>query len=221
MANRVTYDDYSLFIRGERVFIFSGESHLHLLPATDLWLDVFQKTKGLCFNTVSYYVYWAPLEGEEGVYVADGIFAFEPFLDAAKQAGIYLLARPGPVSSLGDTDLYVLQSQHINAEASGGGFPGWLQRINGQLRTRAPGYLSATDNYITNTGAIIAKAQVANGGPIILVQPEIEVSGAVGAIDGFTDLTYFAYVKQKWYNAGIIVLLTQKDAWAQGLFASG
>ena len=91
------------------------------LPVPDLWLDVFQKVKALGFNAVSFYVHWALLEGQPGHYLAEGIFAFEPFFEAAQQAGIYLIARPGP---------------YINAESSGGGFPGWLQRIKGQLRTR-------------------------------------------------------------------------------------
>lgn len=39
------------------------------------------------------------MEGEPGVYRADGIFDFEPFFDAASKAGIYLIARPGPVSN--------------------------------------------------------------------------------------------------------------------------
>jgi beta-galactosidase GanA len=100
------------------------------LPVSSLYIDIFQKIKALGFNTVSFYVDWALLEGKPGSYRADGIFDLQPFFDAAKQAGIYLLARPGP---------------YINAEVSGGGFPGWLQRVNGTLRTRDPGYWDATE----------------------------------------------------------------------------
>jgi hypothetical protein len=67
-----------------------------------------------------------------GVYRSEGIFDLQPFYDAATEAGIYLIARPGP---------------YINAEVSGGGFPGWIQRINGTLRTRATDFLNATDKY--------------------------------------------------------------------------
>jgi beta-galactosidase GanA len=84
-------------VYGERVFVFSGEFHPYRLPVPDLWLDIFQKVKALGFNGVSFYVHWALLEGQPGTYLAEGIFAFEPFFDAAKQAGIYLIARPGPV----------------------------------------------------------------------------------------------------------------------------
>lgn len=97
-----------------------------------MWLDVFQKIKALGFNCVSFYVDWALVEGKPGEYRAEGIFALEPFFEAAAQAGIYLLARPGP---------------YINAEVSGGGFPGWLQRVNATLRTSDPAYLAATDKY--------------------------------------------------------------------------
>ena len=70
------------------------------------------------------------LEGKPGQYRAEGVFDLHPFFDAALEAGIYLIARPGP---------------YINAEVSGGGFPGWLQRVNGMFRTAAPDFLAATD----------------------------------------------------------------------------
>lgn len=129
----VTWDEDSLYIHGERVVIFSGEVHPFRLPVPTLYLDIFQKIKALGFNMVSFYVDWALLEGKPGHFRADGIFDLEPFFDAATKAGIYLLARPGP---------------YINAEASGGGFPGWLARVKGILRTNATDYLDATDKLV-------------------------------------------------------------------------
>lgn len=126
----VTWDEHSLFIHGERAMIFSGEVHPFRMPVPSLHLDIFQKIKALGFNMVSFYVDWALLEGKPGEFRADGIFDLEPFFEAATKAGIYLLARPGP---------------YINAEVSGGGFPGWLQRVDGVLRTSAPDFLEATD----------------------------------------------------------------------------
>jgi hypothetical protein len=110
-------------------------------------------------------------------------------------------------------DPNLTELQYINAESSGGGFPGWLQRIKGQLRTRAPDYLAATDNYMANIGATIAKAQITNGGPVILVQPENEYTGSSGNITGgFPDPVYFAYVKKQLRDAGIVVPLINNDA---------
>ncbi|TVY57797.1 putative beta-galactosidase A [Lachnellula cervina] len=207
LQDLVTYDEHSLLVHGERVYVFSGEFHPYRLPVPDLWLDVFQKVKALGFNAVSFYVHWALLEGKPGEYSAEGVFSFEPFFDAAKQAGIYLIARPGP---------------YINAESSGGGFPGWLQRLSGQLRTRAPDFLAATDNYMANIGAAIAKAQITNGGPVILVQPENEYTGSDGPVTGgFPDPVYFAYVKKQIRDAGIVVPLISNDASPKGIFAPG
>jgi hypothetical protein len=109
---------------------------LRRLPVLDLYIDIFQKVKSLGYNMVSFYVDWALLEGKPGVYREEGVFDLQPFYDAAQAAGIYLLARPGP---------------YINAEVSGGGFPGWLQRVNGTLRTRAQDYLNATDKYLLHS----------------------------------------------------------------------
>jgi hypothetical protein len=130
MQDLVTWDEHSIFIRGERAMIFSGEVHPFRLPVPSLWLDVLEKIKAMGFNTVSFYVDWALLEGTPGEFRADGIFSLEAFFEAATKAGLYLIARPGP---------------YINAEVSGGGFPGWLQRIKGKLRTAEADFLAATD----------------------------------------------------------------------------
>lgn len=62
-------------------------------------------------------------------------------------------------------------------------------------------------------GASIAKAQITNGGPVILVQPENEYSGSVGPVTGgFPDPVYFAYVKKQLRDAGIVVPFVNNDA---------
>ncbi|KAL1961973.1 hypothetical protein VTN77DRAFT_708 [Rasamsonia byssochlamydoides] len=200
----ITWDNQSLYIRGERIMIWSGEVHPYRLPVQSLHLDVFQKVKALGFNCVSFYVDWALLEGKPGSYRADGIFALEPFFEAASQAGIYLLARPGP---------------YINAESSGGGFPGWLQRIPAILRTRAPEYMNATKNYAYNVAATIAKAQITNGGPVILYQPENEYTGFTNGQQ--FDPQYMQDVMDIARAAGIVVPFINNDASPEGHDAPG
>jgi len=85
-------------------------AYAYRLPVGSLYLDIFQKIKALGFNGVSFYTDWALLEGQPGVFNSASVFDFQPFFDAASEAGVFLLARPGP---------------YINAEVSGGGFPGW------------------------------------------------------------------------------------------------
>ncbi len=66
---------------------------------------------------------------------------------------------------------------------------------------------------MANIAAAIAKAQITNGGPVILVQPENEYSGSYGTVTGgFPNPTYFAYVKKQLRDGGIIVPFINNDA---------
>ncbi|KAH8589576.1 beta-galactosidase [Bisporella sp. PMI_857] len=213
----VTWDRYSIFVRGERVLFLSGEFHPFRLPSPGLWLDVFQKVKALGFSGVSFYTNWALMEGAPGEFRADGVFALEGFFDAASQSGIYLLARPGP---------------YINSEVSGGGYPGWVSRIKGPIRTNATDWHDATRNYIKRVGAIISKAQITNGGPVILFQPENEYTICADALAGAgldsikdlskcLNLNYMADVEAMWRDAGIVLPYIVNDALPIGNFVPG
>ncbi|KAH7363213.1 beta-galactosidase [Plectosphaerella cucumerina] len=196
----VTWDDHSLFINGERLMVFSGEFHAFRLPVKSLWLDILQKIKASGYNCVSIYINWHLIEAKRGEFRADGIFALEPFFEAAKKAGLYVLPRPGP---------------YINAEVAGGGFPGWLTRVPGALRTSEPGYMNATDLYTHEIGKIIAEAQITNGGPVIIFQLENEYQFAM---DGFPmpDYDYWSQVDAQFRNAGVVVPYINNEAHMYG-----
>lgn len=204
----MTWDEHSLFIRGERIMIYAGEFHPFRLPSPGLWLDVFQKIKAMGFSAVSFYVDWGLVEGNPGHVNMGGPFSLQDFFAAASETGIYLLARPGP---------------YINAETASGGFPGWVDRIRGVLRSHAPDYLSATQNYVAAVGKTVAEAQITNGGPVIAVQPENEYSNFPGVIN-FPDEAakeYMAFVEQQYRDAGIDVPLFVNDNLILGSFAPG
>ncbi|THX48122.1 putative beta-galactosidase, partial [Aureobasidium pullulans] len=110
---------------------------------------------------------------------------------------------------------------YINAEVSGGGFPGWLARNPGIPRTRDPRFLNATDNYSRQIGEIIAKAQITEGGPVILYQPENEYSQAVSSDPEFPDQVYMAAVEKRFRDAGIVVPSILNDAYPHGFFSPG
>lgn len=88
------------------------------------------------------------------------------------------------------------------------------------MRTNATDFLSATDLYQQRLGQTIAAAQITNGGPVVLVQPENEYSYPYGDIV-FPNHEYFAYVESQLRNAGIVVPFIDNDAGPQGLFAPG
>ncbi|PVH72553.1 glycoside hydrolase family 35 protein [Cadophora sp. DSE1049] len=211
LQDLVTWDKYSIYVRGERILFLSGEFHPFRLPSPGLWLDVFQKIRALGYSGVSFYLMWGLLEGEPGHFQSNGVFDLQEFFDAATQAGIYLLARPGP---------------YINSEVSGGGYPGWLQRIEGNVRTNTPIFLNATGNYVSKVGKIISEAQITNGGPVILFQPENEYTmcsgfASIEDISACLEKDYMASVEQQWRGSGIRVPFINNDAFPIGNFAPG
>ena len=187
---------------------YSGEFHPFRLPSPGLWLDVFQKIKAMGFSGVSFYTDWGLLEGNPGHVVTDGVFGLDEFFSAAQEAGIYLLARPGP---------------YINAETAAGGFPGWTLRIKAVLRSTAQEYLDATNTYVSTIGKIIADAQITNGGPVILFQPENEYTTYPGVTNFPSEMNkeYMGYVEQQFRDAGIVVPFVDNDNRVEGAFAPG
>ncbi|KAF9535066.1 beta-galactosidase [Crepidotus variabilis] len=199
----VTYDEYSLLIHGERVMIFSGEWHPYRLPVADLYLDVFQKIRSMGFTAVSFYVFWGLLEPKRGEISFEGIRDLQPFFDAAKEADIYLIARPGP---------------YINAETTAGGFPGWGTTVPGLWRTSNQTYVDAYSGYIKAIGKVLADNEITKGGPIILVQSENEYTSFE---EPYTeDFEYEKILMQQLIDAGITVPIIHNDASPSGHYTS-
>lgn len=65
-------------------------------------------------------------------------------------------------------------------------------------------------------GGILADAQITKGGPLILVQPENEYTGAVPGFGPFPNPYYMQDVEDQLRNAGIIVPLISNDASPDG-----
>ncbi|TQK11846.1 beta-galactosidase-like protein [Herbaspirillum sp. SJZ107] len=158
---KVTWDRYSLLVDGKRIVVWSGEIHPFRLPNPSLWRDVIQKMKALGFNGVSFYFDWAYHSPKPGVYDFSGVRDMDRLLRIAEEEGMYVIARPGP---------------YVNAELSGGGFPGWMFRNKAEARTDDPVYLAAADEWLGRINAIIARHQVTNGGgSVIAYQLENEL----------------------------------------------
>ncbi|GLB41894.1 putative beta-galactosidase, domain 3 [Lyophyllum shimeji] len=197
LTNAVTWDSHSLLIQGQRVFILSAEIHPWKLPGNpDLWADIFQKVKANGFNTVSFYVNWAlhfptpTTNNGQGDFQEGTYRDIQRFIDEAKKAGLWLIARPGP---------------YINGETTGGGFPGWVGNIAGSLRTDNPSYQQAWTPYMTAISKIIARNQITNGGPIILVQAENEFSASAA------HNVYMQAIIDLYRANGIVVPITHND----------
>lgn len=84
----------------------SGEFHTFRLPVPSLWPDILQKAKAAGLNALSVYTHMGLINPSRGVVDFDGFRALQPLFDAAKDAGIFIVLRPGP---------------YINAETTAGG----------------------------------------------------------------------------------------------------
>ncbi|VXA98082.1 beta-galactosidase [Massilia sp. 9I] len=157
----VEWDQYSLKVDGKRVVVWSGEIHPFRLPNPALWRDVIQKMKALGFNGVAFYFDWGYHSPAPGVYDFSGVRNVERALQIAQEEGMYVIARTGP---------------YVNAELTGGGYPGWMFRSRAEARTDDPVYLAAVDEWMTQINAIIARHQVTDGGGnVIAYQLENEL----------------------------------------------
>ena len=107
----ITFDKYSLMVDGKRIFIKSGAFHYFRTPGEEMAKDRFSKMKAGGYNTVDIYFNWNYHSPEQGVYDFSGIKDVRKVLQAAKDAGLFVIARPGPF---------------INAEVNAGGLPFWL-----------------------------------------------------------------------------------------------
>jgi len=198
-VHTITWDQYSLMIDGNRVFIWSGEFHPFRLPSPSLWMDVLQKMKASGYDTVSMYFDWSYHSPKQGVEDFTGIRNMDQALTDAAMAGLYVIARPGP---------------YINAETNAGGFPGWLLTQSGKARTNASDYLAATDEWQTAIDAVIARHQLTNGtGTVIAYQIENELAST-----GAGESAYLSHLNAKARGDGISVPIFHNDKGRNGIW---
>ncbi|KAG6901783.1 hypothetical protein C0995_008029 [Termitomyces sp. Mi166 len=192
LTDKVGWDPYSFYIHGQRIFLQSGEFHTWRLPVPALWKDITQKAKAAGFNALSIYVHWHLLNPKKGVVDLTGINELQPLFDAAKEAGLFIIARPGP---------------YINAETTTGGLPGHVTTVpgdpfwnpyNGEMRSNDTFYHDAWQDYWNAVIPVIAKNQITNGGPVIMVQIENEYYNGPGQNE------YVAQLRQRALDLGIV-----------------
>ncbi|KAK7688664.1 hypothetical protein QCA50_008202 [Cerrena zonata] len=196
LTDVVQWDNYTLFVHDQRIFLHSGEFHPWRLPVPDLWLDIFQKMVAGGFNG-------GLSNPAPGVLDFDDWRAVQPLFDAAKAAGIFLVIRPGP---------------YINAETTAGGLAHWAISLTTStaLRTNASDYQAAWTPYITQMAKFIEPNQVSNGGPVIAVQ----IDNEYGPVPD-SHAQYFAQIEKVYRDNGIVVPFTYNDPGERMGFVNG
>jgi beta-galactosidase GanA len=197
LTKLVTWDNYSLSIQNQRTFIFAGEFHYQRLPVPELWPDIFQKFRAQGLNTVSIYFFWSYHSPSPGVYDFDtGAKNVQRLLDAAKEAGLWVIARPGP---------------YCNAESNAGGLALWTtDGAWGNYRTGDEKYYNAWLPWTKAIGEILRRNQITNGGPVVLVQIENELDQTVYQ-KNHTLVKYMEQLKHSFRESGIVVPFTHNE----------
>ncbi|EJU05035.1 glycoside hydrolase family 35 protein [Dacryopinax primogenitus] len=206
LTDLVQWDPYSLYVMGQRIFLWSGEFHTWRLPVPDLWPDILQKAKAAGMNTISIYVHWGLTNPSNGTVDFTGVRALAPLFDAALASGLWVVVRPGP---------------YINAETTAGGIAHWVtSEVAGHLRTNATDYESSWVPYIKGIIEECKPYQITEGGPIIAVQIDNEYTQADSP--GWPGKAeYFEQLEALYRSEGIVVPLTYNDPGMGDNFAHG
>ncbi len=165
---------------GKPLQIISGEMHYPRIPRA-YWRERLRMAKAMGLNSITAYVFWNFHEPTEGTYDFSGNHDVAEFVREAQQEGLYVILRPGP---------------YVCAEWELGGYPAWMLKDHGTLRSGDPKHMAAVRKWLQRLGKELAPLQAANGGPIIAVQVENEY----GSFD--SDHEYMRQSRQALIDAG-------------------
>lgn len=115
------------------------------------------------------------------------------------------------------------RTSYINAELSAGGFPGWRQHAPEGIywRVSSEAYYKEITPYLQEIGKRLAPHQITNGGSIILLQLENELSNPAAPGYDWPANGYMKFLRDEFNNAGINVPLIHNDVAHFGYYAPG
>jgi beta-galactosidase len=147
-------------IDGKSEIILCASLFYFRLPR-DVWRDRLSKVKAFGYNAIDVYFPWNYHETEEGVWDFSGEKDVAQFLQEASDAGLWVIARPGP---------------YICSEWDGGALPAYLfVKENLRLRDNDPLFLQHVAKWYAQILPILQKYEHGQGGSIIAVQLENEL----------------------------------------------
>ncbi|MEV5980230.1 beta-galactosidase family protein [Streptomyces sp. NPDC052114] len=190
---RVGEDDFEL--DGRPVRLLSGALHYFRVHEAQ-WGHRLAMLRAMGLNCVETYVPWNLHEPRPGAF--HDVEALGRFLDAAREAGLWAIVRPGP---------------YICAEWENGGLPHWLTgAVGARARTRDEEYLGHVNRWFRRLLPQVVARQHRGagdgsgaGGPVIMVQVENEY-GSYGS-----DQVYLRHLVDLLRAEGVTVPLFTSD----------
>lgn len=180
----VAVEGRRLVVDGSAVPLLSGEVHYWRLDRR-FWRSVLEAVRDCGLTMVGTYVPWRVHEPRRGTFdfgAAPGSsLDLAAFLHLCRQLGLYVFLRPGPL---------------IVSEMVHGGLPGWLfedrmiltHNAQGEVATFGafadagspcylhPAYLGHVRAWLKAVNRVVRPFLHTNGGPIVLVQLDNEIS---------------------------------------------
>jgi len=179
--------------------IISGAIH-YFRMTTSQWEDSLYNLKALGANTVETYIPWNIHEPKEGIFDFEGNKNIFAFIEQAQKLGLLVILRP---------------SVYICAEWEFGGLPPWLLKEKGiRLRSSQPQFMDKVSNYFSILLPLLAKYQITQGGPVIMMQIENEY-GSYGMEKEYLRQTHHLMLK----NGIDIPMFTSDGSWEEVLDA--
>jgi len=156
----VAFSREGLFVQGRPVILLTSSLFYFRIPR-GLWADRLQKVKAAGYNAIDVYLPWNHHELAEGQWDFQGERDVAAFLRLAAEAGLWVVARPGP---------------YICSEWDGGGLPAYLF-TDGQMRLRDndPRFLQHVARWYDRILPVLRAFELGRGGSVVAVQLENEL----------------------------------------------
>lgn len=157
----VSLSGQAVNIRGESVILLCASLFYFRIPP-ELWQERLQQVREAGYNCIDVYFPWNFHELQEGTWEFTGMRDADRFLQLASEAGLWVIARPGP---------------YICSEWDGGSLPAYLYAKEPALRIRDndPAFLQHVARWYAQILPILHRHEVTNGGSVIFVQLENEL----------------------------------------------
>lgn len=155
----VTVDGKGIAVGGEYKTLLCASLFYFRIPR-ELWQKRIQSLKAAGYNCADVYFPWNYHERADGSWDFSGNRDAREFLRLLSDAGLYVVARPGP---------------YICSEWDGGGLPARVCAAGYRARSADPAFLAEADAWYSRIVPIIADFQIGRGGTVILVQLDNEL----------------------------------------------
>ena len=156
----VELDVRGIRIDGEPRLVLCASLFYFRLPR-EQWRDRLDQVRASGYTCIDVYLPWNFHELAPGRWSFDGRRDVAAFLDLAHEAGLHVIARPGP---------------YICSEWDGGALPAWLGLDPSLgIRQNEPAFLAAVTAWFDQVLPILAARQHGAGGSVIMVQLENEL----------------------------------------------